>query len=113
MAQRQAAAVQAESIVQQESMNFMTWLRAQGAVETIRDYRSQAEQVRSEMTAKALVAIEQGANVEQVINELAYKLTNRLIHAPTKSSSKPPAMAIWSGCNYYATALGWISISFL
>lgn len=31
MAQRQAAAVQAESIVQQESMNFMTWLRAQGA----------------------------------------------------------------------------------
>ncbi|WP_016600217.1 glutamyl-tRNA reductase, partial [Yersinia pestis] len=85
MAQRQAAAVQAESIVQQESMNFMTWLRAQGAVETIRDYRSQAEQVRSEMTAKALVAIEQGANVEQVINELAYKLTNRLIHAPTKS----------------------------
>ncbi|AXY33079.1 glutamyl-tRNA reductase [Yersinia pseudotuberculosis] len=85
MAQRQAAAVQAESIVQQESMNFMTWLRAQGAVETIRDYRSQAELVRSEMTAKALVAIEQGANVEQVINELAYKLTNRLIHAPTKS----------------------------
>ncbi|AHK21130.1 glutamyl-tRNA reductase [Yersinia similis] len=85
MVQRQAAAVQAESIVQQESMNFMTWLRAQGAVETIRDYRSQAEQVRSEMTAKALVAIEQGANVEQVINELAYKLTNRLIHAPTKS----------------------------
>lgn len=85
MAQRQAAAIQAESIVQQESMNFMTWLRAQGAVETIRDYRSQAEQVRSEMTAKALVAIEQGANVEQVINELAHKLTNRLIHAPTKS----------------------------
>lgn len=85
MAQRQAAAVQAESIVQQESMNFMTWLRAQGAVETIRDYRSQAEQVRSEMTAKALAAIEQGANVEQVVNELAYKLTNRLIHAPTKS----------------------------
>ncbi|WP_227725990.1 glutamyl-tRNA reductase [Yersinia proxima] len=85
MAQRQAAAVQAESIVQQESMNFMTWLRAQGAVETIRDYRSQAEQVRSEMTAKALAAIEQGANVEQVVNELAHKLTNRLIHAPTKS----------------------------
>lgn len=85
MAQRQAAAVQAESIVQQESMNFMTWLRAQGAVETIRDYRSQAEQMRSEMTAKALAAIEQGADVEQVVNELAYKLTNRLIHAPTKS----------------------------
>ncbi|AKA37067.1 glutamyl-tRNA reductase [Yersinia ruckeri] len=85
LAQRQAAAVQAESIVQQESMNFMAWMRSQGAVETIRDYRSQADQLRSEMTARALAAIEQGADVEQVINELSRKLTNRLIHAPTKS----------------------------
>jgi glutamyl-tRNA reductase len=85
IAQRQAAAIQAETIVQQESMNFMAWLRSQGAVETIRDYRSQARQVGSEMTGKALAAIAQGANVEQVINELAHKLTNRLIHAPTKS----------------------------
>ncbi|MEM8267278.1 glutamyl-tRNA reductase, partial [Morganella morganii] len=34
LAQRKAAAVQAESIVQQESTNFMAWLRSQGAVET-------------------------------------------------------------------------------
>lgn len=113
LAQRKAAAVQAESIVQQESTNFMAWLRSQGAVETIRDYRSQADQIRAEMEAKALASIAQGANVEQVIHELAHKLTNRLIHAPTKSSSRPPATATWSGCSYYATALGWISISFL
>jgi len=85
LAQRQAAAVQAESIVQQESINFMAWLRSQGATETIRDYRSQAEQVRVEMESKALAAIAQGADVELVIQELARKLTNRLIHAPTKS----------------------------
>nr|WP_011171850.1 glutamyl-tRNA reductase [Yersinia pestis] len=113
MAQRQAAAVQAESIVQQESMNFMTWLRAQGAVETIRDYRSQAEQVRSEMTAKALVAIEQGANVEQVINELAYKLTNRLIHAPTKSLQQAASDGDMERLQLLRDSLGWISISFL
>jgi glutamyl-tRNA reductase len=85
MAQRQAAAVQAESIVQQESSNFMTWLRAQGATDAIRDYRSQADVIRAEMESKALAAIAQGANVEQVIHELAHRLTNRLIHAPTKS----------------------------
>ncbi|KEY60812.1 glutamyl-tRNA reductase [Serratia sp. DD3] len=85
LAQRQEAAVQAESIVLQESSHFMTWLRAQGAIETIRDYRSQADQVRAEMESKALAAIAQGADVQQVIQELAYKLTNRLIHAPTKS----------------------------
>ncbi|PVZ78591.1 glutamyl-tRNA reductase [Serratia sp. S1B] len=85
LAQRQAAAVQAESIVLQESNHFMTWLRAQGAIETIRDYRSQADQIRAEMESKALAAVAQGADVQQVIQELAYKLTNRLIHAPTKS----------------------------
>ncbi|AXU95434.1 glutamyl-tRNA reductase [Erwinia persicina] len=85
MAQRQAAAVQAETIVVQESSEFMSWLRAQSAVETIRDYRSQAEQVRAELEARAIAALQQGGNAEDVLRDLAHKLTNRLIHAPTKS----------------------------
>ncbi len=85
LAQRKAAAVQAETIVMQESSEFMSWLRAQSAVETIRDYRSQAEQVRAELEARALASLQQGANAEEVMRELARKLTNRLIHAPTKS----------------------------
>ncbi|MDX5626905.1 MULTISPECIES: glutamyl-tRNA reductase [unclassified Brenneria] len=85
LAQRKAAAIQAESIVQQESSDFMAWLRAQSAVETIRDYREQAEALRAELTAKALTAIQQGSDVETVMQELTHRLTNRLIHAPTKS----------------------------
>ncbi|MCV9877439.1 glutamyl-tRNA reductase [Brenneria izbisi] len=85
LAQRKAAAIQAESIVQQESADFMAWLRSQSAVETIRDYRAQADDLRAEMTAKALAAIQQGNDVETVIQELTHRLTNRLIHAPTKS----------------------------
>lgn len=85
MAQRQAAAVQAETIVVQESSEFMSWLRAQSAVETIRDYRSQADQVRAELEARAIAALQQGGNAEEVLRDLAHKLTNRLIHAPTKS----------------------------
>jgi len=85
LAHRKAAAVQAETIVVQESNEFMSWLRAQGAVDTIRDYRSHAEQVRSELEAKALLALQNGDNAEEVIRDLAHKLTNRLIHAPTKS----------------------------
>ncbi|MCV5714773.1 glutamyl-tRNA reductase, partial [Escherichia coli] len=42
LAQRKAAAVEAETIVAQEASEFMAWLRAQSASETIRDYRSQA-----------------------------------------------------------------------
>ncbi|AOM39834.1 glutamyl-tRNA reductase [Xenorhabdus hominickii] len=85
LAQRKAAAVVAESIVQQESSHFMDWLRSQGAVNTIREYREQAEKIRAEMTAKALMSIKQGADAEQIINQLTHQLTNRLIHTPTKS----------------------------
>ncbi len=60
-------------------------MRAQSASETIREYRSQSEQVREELTAKALAALEQGGDAQKLCSDLARKLTNRLIHAPTKS----------------------------
>ncbi|WP_312154230.1 glutamyl-tRNA reductase [Atlantibacter hermannii] len=85
LAQRQAAAVQAETIVEQEASEFMAWMRAQGATETIREYRSQAEQVRDDLTARAIAALQQGGDAEAIMQDLAWKLTNRLIHAPTKS----------------------------
>lgn len=85
LAQRKAAAVQAETIVVQESSEFMSWLRAQGGVETIREYRTQADRVRGDLEARALSALQNGGNAEDIIRDLAHKLTNRLIHAPTKS----------------------------
>lgn len=88
LSQRKAAAVQAEDIIQQESLNFMEWMRSQSAVSSIRDYRSMADNIRENLVAKTLAAIQQGADVESAINEFSYKLTNRLIHAPTKSLQK-------------------------
>ena len=85
MAPRQAAAQQAETIVEQETSEFMAWLRAQSVSETIRDYRSQADQVRDELSARALAALQQGGDAEAIMQDLARKLTNRLIHTPTKS----------------------------
>lgn len=83
--QRQAAAIQAEHIVQQESGQFMDWLRAQGAVGAIREYRDSAEMLRAEMTEKAITLIQNGADAEKVIQQLSHQLMNRLIHTPTKS----------------------------
>ena len=85
LAQRQAAAEQAEQIITLECNEFMTWLRSQDAVGTIREYRAQSDTIRRELVTKALNALEQGNDAESVIQDLAYKLTNRLIHAPTKS----------------------------
>ena len=85
LAQRKVAAEQAETIVEQEASEFMAWLRAQSASQTIREYRSSAEVARNELTARALAALQQGGDAEAIIQDLAHKLTNRLIHAPTKS----------------------------
>jgi len=85
MAQREAAAVEAETIVVQESGEFMAWLQAQNAVDVIRDYRHQAEDIREELMQRALSALSQGQDPQRVMQEMAHKLTNRLIHSPTKS----------------------------
>ncbi|WP_276640865.1 glutamyl-tRNA reductase [Siccibacter turicensis] len=85
LAQRKAAAIQAESIVAQEASEFMAWVRAQSASDTIREYRGQASMVQEELTAKALAALQQGGDAESIMQDLARKLTNRLIHAPTKA----------------------------
>lgn len=83
--QRKKAAVLAETIVAQESLDFMGWLRSQSAVEIIRDYRTQADILRADFEARALAALRLGADPEVVVKEMFHKLTNRLIHMPTKS----------------------------
>ena len=85
LAQRKAAAVEAETIVEQEASEFMAWLRAQNATEAIREYRSQAEHVRDDLTTRAISAIQSGEDAEVVLQDLARKLTQKLIHTPTKS----------------------------
>lgn len=82
---RKIAAVQAELIIKKESAYFMDWLRSQSSINTIRDYRNQAEKIRIKMVEKALASLRNGADSEKVIHQLTYQLMNRLIHLPTKS----------------------------
>lgn len=83
--QRQASALEAEDIIRAESLDFIASQRARAAAESICDYRRSAEQTCKELHARACAALGQGQNAEQVLTEFARRLTNRLIHAPTKS----------------------------
>ncbi|MGL4600370.1 MAG: glutamyl-tRNA reductase [Plesiomonas sp.] len=82
---RKAAAVEAEDIVKEDTALFMQWLRSQTAVDSIREYRSQAELTRQALLEKALLALRNGADAEDILVEFGNKLTNRLIHAPTRA----------------------------
>ncbi|MGD0960452.1 MAG: glutamyl-tRNA reductase [Methylomonas sp.] len=79
---RRRAAEQAEEIIDTQVEHFLLWLRSQGAQETIRDFRSQAELTRDEALNKAIALLNNGAPAEEVLQRLAYTLTNKLIHTP-------------------------------
>ncbi len=71
---------------------------------------ARAEQVRDELTAKALAALEQGGDAQTIMQDLAWKLTNRLIHAPTKSLQQAARDGDNERLNILAmTASGWSS----
>ena len=82
---RRRAAQQAERIVLEERDDFMGWFRSLHAVDIIRDYRQQAQQHADEELERALLGLQQGEEAEAVLRQLAHRLTNKLIHAPTQA----------------------------
>lgn len=82
MDSRRQAAEQAEEIIDTQVEHFLAWLRSQGAQETIRDFRTQAEQTRDEALQKALAQLNNGLPADEVLQRLAHTLTNKLIHTP-------------------------------
>lgn len=83
MKSRQEAAKQAEEIIDTEVEHFISWLRAQGAAATIRDFRAHADQIREEALNKALRALKRGKQPEEALDLLANALTNKLTHIPS------------------------------
>ena len=80
---REEAAKQAEEIIENQVDHFMGWLRSLKGVDTIRAFREQAEEKRDEQLAQAHKQLAAGKDPEQVMNELARTLTNKLIHEPS------------------------------
>ncbi|WP_281645703.1 glutamyl-tRNA reductase [Parendozoicomonas sp. Alg238-R29] len=79
---RQEAAVEAEKLVISGADEFLAHMRSLDSVEVVRSYRSQAESIQSQELAKAMRLLENGRPPEQVLQQLARGLTNKLIHAP-------------------------------
>ncbi len=85
MQTRQAAAEQAEELVQDEVDNFLAWLRSQDHIDTIRSFRSKGEALRDEVAAASKRMLAQGKPAEEVIDFLAHRLTNKLLHDPVSA----------------------------
>ncbi|GIU16520.1 glutamyl-tRNA reductase [Shewanella sp. c952] len=106
MASRREAAEQAELIADDQSYQFMEWIRSLESVDSIREYRTQSMAVKDELVERAVNKLAQGGNSEQVLLELANKLTNKLIHAPTQALTAASRQGDLNSLGQLRTMLG-------
>lgn len=85
MQSRQHAAAQAEQMIAEGVADFSQWLSLQGNIDWVRDYRERCEAVKQELLQRALNQLASGQSADKVMTELATKLSNRLMHAPTRT----------------------------
>lgn len=85
---RQGAARAAEELVANGADEFMLRLRELAAVDVLKAYRQQCESLRDEELAKAQRALANGSPAEEVLQQLARGLTNKLLHAPSVQLKK-------------------------
>lgn len=80
---REAAASQAEEMIDTASQQFLEWMHQGDAVDVLRALRKQAEGTRDEVLQRAMKQLEAGNAPKDVLQFLANTLTNKLLHAPT------------------------------
>ena len=105
LSQREQASEQAQDIITQECTDFFEWLKVHQFSNLIRHYRDEAENTRQELLEKALHQIQQGENAEKILQELSYKLTNKLIHAPTQTMQAMMRSGNAEGLHAFSNAL--------
>jgi len=88
LASREQAAQQAESLIAEQVRQFTLWNNAQNSVALLRAYRQKAEEQKQKLLERAAAQIADGKSPDVVMQELANKLTNTLIHGPTSALKK-------------------------
>ncbi len=83
-AQREAAVPQVEAIIEQELNRFSEWYYSREVSAVIKDLRQWASEVARLEVDQALNKLpDVDAHTEQVVNRLAHRLVNKLLHEPT------------------------------
>jgi len=81
---RQEAALEAEEIIAGQVDQFLAWQRSRDAVGTIRDLRARWQSVQDDETQRAMARLRAGDNADEVIKQLAHRLGNKFLHAPSE-----------------------------
>lgn len=82
---REYAATQAQVHIDAAVDDFLAWYRSLESGQLIAELRAQAQQITEQETRRASEKLARGVCAEQVMAELTHKITNKLLHAPTKA----------------------------
>ena len=88
---RVAAADKAQEIIAEGVEQYRRAMREQDAAGTIRAYRQQAQEISATELHKARRALAAGGDPEQLLEQLARGLTNKLLHPPCASLRRASA----------------------
>jgi glutamyl-tRNA reductase len=88
---REGAAQEAEHLIEAGAAEYVYQLRALDAVAVLKQFRSQAETARDAELAKAMRALTNGQDPQQVLQAMARGLTRKLVHEPTVRVRKATA----------------------
>lgn len=106
VANREVAAQQAENMITTMVNSYAKWQLHYQNVDLIKSYREKAEQTRDEALQKALKQIEDGITPDEAMKELAFKLTQAMLHGPTKALQQASKLSNDDNLNFLAKALG-------
>lgn len=83
LAMRQQAALGAETLVGFEIERYVRWHKAKSANTAIQEYRQKMQALCQDELARALNQLQQHHAPDTVIQELAHRLFQKFVHAPT------------------------------
>jgi glutamyl-tRNA reductase len=78
----------ADIILNEGVQSFIKARRSNSVVPVLRAFREQAEQIKNDELKKAMNQLAKGADVENVLENFARLLTNKLIHTPSVNIKK-------------------------
>lgn len=81
---RETAALEAQEIISIYGKKYSSWLQSLSAVSLLKAFRFQFDSIKSEELVRALAKLKNQEDVEQVLTELANRLTQKFMHAPSK-----------------------------
>ena len=81
--------VLAKEIINEKSVDFIEWANNIPNEEIIKNHRRQANLLKDELLQIALRKLKLGSNTDLVVEELADKLTNKLLHKALESLKNP------------------------